>query len=213
MQWEWHLTTEKAWPVQGEPGSKQPHGGLTFFLDLKSPARRGATSPASRRFPPAQNKERPLVEGFSYLNPRIEQLWRKTSGDPLSRVNPHTGLALKDDPAVAGIMIWNENDLTGHFGLLFLGGKSTPWHRKLYLQKQDAFCARTGLKPSELDATWLEQDDFFTWAEEHIVHRNVYTKPTRGANSLAHCDRELGYSAIADCPVKPCCRAITLAMA
>jgi hypothetical protein len=62
---------------------------------------------------------------------------------------------LQDDPAVAGIMIWNENDLSGHFGLLFLGDKNTPWHRKLYLQKQDAFCARTGLKPSELGATWL----------------------------------------------------------
>ncbi len=28
------------------------------------------------------------------------------TGDLLTRVNPHTGLALKDDPAVAGIMLW-----------------------------------------------------------------------------------------------------------
>ncbi len=47
----------------------------------------------------------------------------------------------------------------------------------------------------------LEQDDFFTWAKDHIVYRNVYTKPTRGATSLAHCDKELGFSAIAECPV------------
>jgi beta-galactosidase len=53
----------------------------------------------------------------------------------------------------------------------------------------------------------LEQDDFFTWAScrtrqaDHVVYRNVYTKPTRGATSLAHCDKELGYSAIAECPV------------
>ncbi len=53
----------------------------------------------------------------------------------------------------------------------------------------------------------LEQDDFFTWAScrtrqaDHIVYRNVYTKPTRSANSLAHCDHELGCSAIAECPV------------
>jgi hypothetical protein len=67
-----------------------------------------------------QNKQRPLVEGYSYLNPRIEELWRKTSQQLVTRVNPHTGLTLKDDPAVAGIMIWNENDLTGHFGLAFL---------------------------------------------------------------------------------------------
>jgi hypothetical protein len=101
------------------------------------------------------NKQRPLVEGYSYLNPRIEELWRKTSKDLVTRVNPHTGLALKDDPAVAGLMIWNENDLTGHFGLAFLPDKNNPWHRQRYLQKQDAFVARTGLKPADLFATWL----------------------------------------------------------
>jgi beta-galactosidase len=47
----------------------------------------------------------------------------------------------------------------------------------------------------------LEQDDFFTWSKDHVVYRNVYTKPTRGANSLAHCDKELSCSAIAECPV------------
>ena len=36
---------------------------------------------------------------------------------------------------MAGIMIWNENDLTGHFGLQFLRNKNVPWHRSLYLQK------------------------------------------------------------------------------
>lgn len=103
----------------------------------------------------AHNKERPLVEGYSYLNPRIEELWRKTSKELVTRVNPHTGLALKDDPAVAGIMIWNENDLTGHFGLAFLPDKNNPWHRNLYLEKQTAFAARTGLKPADMFATWL----------------------------------------------------------
>ena len=44
LTWEWHLTAEKAWPVEGEPGAKQPHGGLTFFLDLKAAARRGCTA-------------------------------------------------------------------------------------------------------------------------------------------------------------------------
>jgi hypothetical protein len=103
----------------------------------------------------ARNKQRPLVEGYSYLNPRIEELWCKTSKDLVTRVNPYTGLALKDDPAVAGLMIWNENDLTGHFGLSFLPDKNNPWHRKLYLEKQNAFVARTGLKPADLFSTWL----------------------------------------------------------
>ena len=35
----------------------------------------------------------------------------------------------------------------------------------------------------------------------HVVCRNVYTKPTRGATSLAHCDKELNYLTITECPV------------
>ena len=47
----------------------------------------------------------------------------------------------------------------------------------------------------------LTQADFFTWSGNHVVYRNVYKKATRGAISLAHCDEQLGYSAIAECPV------------
>ncbi|MGA2499184.1 MAG: glycoside hydrolase family 2 TIM barrel-domain containing protein [Tepidisphaeraceae bacterium] len=47
----------------------------------------------------------------------------------------------------------------------------------------------------------LAQEDFFTWSGDHIVYRNVYRKATRGAVSLAHCDLDLGYSAITQCPV------------
>ncbi|MCY3017914.1 MAG: hypothetical protein NTW87_02630 [Planctomycetota bacterium] len=47
----------------------------------------------------------------------------------------------------------------------------------------------------------LAQQDFFTWSKDHIVYRNVYRKATRGAMSLAHCDEELGCSAVSQCPV------------
>jgi beta-galactosidase len=47
----------------------------------------------------------------------------------------------------------------------------------------------------------LDQPDFFTWSKDHVVYRNVYRKATRGALSLAHCDEQLGYSAIAECRV------------
>ncbi len=96
-----------------------------------------------------------LVEGFSYLNPRIKELWRKTSEAFVTRVNPYTGLALKDDPSVVGIMVWNENDLTFHFGNAFLADKNTPWHRAIFLEKLKAFAARTGLSERECETTWL----------------------------------------------------------
>jgi hypothetical protein len=47
----------------------------------------------------------------------------------------------------------------------------------------------------------LDQPDFFTWSKDHVVYRNVYRKATRGALSLAHCDEQLGYSALAECRV------------
>lgn len=95
-----------------------------------------------------------LAEGFSYLNPRIEELWRTTSRELVTRVNPYTGLAVKDDPAVMGIMLWNENDLTQHFGNLFLGDKDTPQHREVFLALLEQFAQRTGLDRDELGRTW-----------------------------------------------------------
>ena len=47
----------------------------------------------------------------------------------------------------------------------------------------------------------LDQQDFFTWSKDHVVYRNVYRKATKGAVSLAQCDQDLGYSALAECPV------------
>jgi beta-galactosidase len=47
----------------------------------------------------------------------------------------------------------------------------------------------------------LDQADFFTWSGDHVVYRNAYLKATRGAMSLAHCDEQLGYSALTECPV------------
>jgi beta-galactosidase len=44
----------------------------------------------------------------------------------------------------------------------------------------------------------LDQPDFFTWSGDEVVYRNVYSKPTRGAVSLAHCDQALRYSALAE---------------
>jgi len=43
--------------------------------------------------------------------------------------------------------------------------------------------------------TGLEQHDLSFWNSDHVVYRNIYTKPTKGALSLAHADDKLGYSA------------------
>ncbi len=47
----------------------------------------------------------------------------------------------------------------------------------------------------------LDQADFFTWAPDEMAYRNIYSKPTKGAISLADCDEQLAYSALAECRV------------
>ncbi len=47
----------------------------------------------------------------------------------------------------------------------------------------------------------LGQDDFFTWAGDHIVYRKPYRKAQSGAISLIQCDEGLDYTALTLCPV------------
>ena len=46
----------------------------------------------------------------------------------------------------------------------------------------------------------LEADDFSFWAPDHIVYRNAYRQPERGANSLVQCGPEVGDSALLEVP-------------
>lgn len=47
----------------------------------------------------------------------------------------------------------------------------------------------------------LQNRDFFTWGPDHLVFRNAYVKPTRGAKSLMQCGSRLEYSALVEIPV------------
>lgn len=54
------------------------------------------------------------AKGFSYLNPRIEELMHGFNDAYLGRVNPYSGKRWADDPSIVGILLTNENDLTHH---------------------------------------------------------------------------------------------------
>ncbi|MCL2711259.1 MAG: hypothetical protein FWE95_10300, partial [Planctomycetaceae bacterium] len=47
----------------------------------------------------------------------------------------------------------------------------------------------------------LQQKDFFTWTDGHILYRDAYKKPARGAKSLLQCDNRLENSAVVEVPV------------
>jgi hypothetical protein len=83
--------------------------------------------------------------GFNYVNPRIEALMQQFSDRYLGRVNGFTGLALKDDPAVAAVLVTNENDLTTHFGSRMLPNANNPFHQGLFEESARRFSQSAGL--------------------------------------------------------------------
>ncbi len=98
-------------------------------------------------------KEGSLV-GFNYYNKAIQGLMVEFNAQYLSHVNAYTGLAYKDDPAIMGLLITNENDLTTHFGNLMLPDKDNPVHNALFDASVRAFAETHGLPYNRTWRTW-----------------------------------------------------------
>lgn len=93
-------------------------------------------------------------KGYCYFNDRITQLMKQFNRMYLSHVNRYTALAYKDDPAIMGLLITNENDITSHFGNLMLRDKNNPYHNAIFEAEAKEFAARHGLDPDKTLRTW-----------------------------------------------------------
>jgi hypothetical protein len=93
-------------------------------------------------------------KGYCYFNDRIEQLMKDFNAKYMSHVNKYTSLAYKDDPAIMGLLITNENDITSHFGNLMLADKNNPWHNRVFEGRVRAFAQRHGFKSDQTGRTW-----------------------------------------------------------
>ncbi|MHC4741506.1 MAG: cellulase family glycosylhydrolase, partial [Planctomycetota bacterium] len=93
-------------------------------------------------------------KGYCYFNDRITQLMKQFNQKYLDHVNRYTGLAYKNDPAIMGLLITNENDITSHFGNLMLRDKNNPWHNRIFEVEAKDFAARYGLDPAKTMRTW-----------------------------------------------------------
>ncbi|MBN2137173.1 MAG: hypothetical protein JW720_05155 [Sedimentisphaerales bacterium] len=93
-------------------------------------------------------------KGYCYFNPRIEQLMKDFNDKYLNHVNKYTHLAYKDDPAVMGLLITNENDITSHFGNLMLADKNNPYHNRIFEAAARAFAEAHGLDAGGTMRTW-----------------------------------------------------------
>jgi hypothetical protein len=114
--------------------------------------------------------------GFSYINPKLIELMKEFQHQYLSHVNRYTGLAYKDDPAVVGVLITNENDLTCHYGLYFLADKNNPVHKQLYDREMLAFARSTGLPGDKIWRSWEPGPSKYVLNEmEHRFNRKMIT--------------------------------------
>jgi len=93
-------------------------------------------------------------KGYCYFNERIEQLMKDFNAKYMTHVNRYTSLAYKDDPAIMGLLITNENDITSHFGNLMLADKNNPWHNRVFEGRVRAFARRQGLDAGRTCRTW-----------------------------------------------------------
>jgi hypothetical protein len=77
-------------------------------------------------------RQQGLGKGFNYVNTSLEKLMLKFADQYLRRTNGYTGKKYTDEPALAAVLITNENDVTFHHGAAAFSEKSNPIHAKLY---------------------------------------------------------------------------------
>ncbi len=91
------------------------------------------------------------LKGYNYVNPSIEKAMLRFDEQYLTHKNAYTGIAYKDEPAVVGLLLTNENDLTQHYGNALLPDKKVPLHNKRYMDAAAAFAKDNDLP---LDKVW-----------------------------------------------------------
>jgi len=101
-----------------------------------------------------KGKDQGVLNGFNYVNPSIQTAMKRFNQAYVTHVNPYTGLAAKDEPAIAAMLITNENDLTHHYGNALLPDKQVPQHNRWYTAQAEQFARRWGLPKDQVWRSW-----------------------------------------------------------
>jgi len=128
--------------------------GIYVWLDLVYGRTLTEKDGVAAGFDEIKRNHHSTVWGFSYFNRDVQRLMQEFQHHYLSHVNRYTRLAYKDDPAIAGLIITNENDLTGHFGNDMLPDKKNPVHNAIFTRDYKAFAQQTGLPQDRVWRTW-----------------------------------------------------------
>ena len=94
------------------------------------------------------------LKGFNYVNASIEAAMRAFNEAYLGHVNAYTDVALKDEPAIAAVLLTNENDLTEHYGNALLPNQDVPRHTARYLAQAQAFATAQRLPHDRVWRSW-----------------------------------------------------------
>jgi hypothetical protein len=123
---------------------------------------------------PKRNQGVGTVWGFNYVNPDLMDLMKEFQHQYLNHVNPYTKFAYKDDPAVLGVLITNENDLTFHFGNSLLPATRNKVHSEIYMREAGKFAEQTGLPAAKVWQSWLPgPSKIFLNDLEHRFNRSM----------------------------------------
>lgn len=139
------------------------------------------------------------LKGYSYVNTSIQKAMQRFNEAYVNHRNNYTGLRYKDEPAIAAMLITNENDVTHHFGNSLLPDKKVPKHNAIYMRQAEAFAATNGLPkdktwrswehgPSKLFLNDLEQRfnvEMIAYLRAQGVKAPIVTTNTWGANPLS----------------------------
>jgi Cellulase (glycosyl hydrolase family 5) len=96
------------------------------------------------------------LRGFNYVNASVQKAMQRFNEAYVNHLNHFTGLRYKDDPAVAAMLLTNENDVTHHFGNWLLPDKNVPHHDALYMAQATAFAEEYRLSRDKTWRSWEE---------------------------------------------------------
>lgn len=128
--------------------------GIYVWLDLHDGRQLNKADGIEQLDELRRGKDGADLRGYNYVNPSIRRAMQETSIGLLTRVNKYTGVRYADEPAIAVVLITNENDVTHHFGNSLLGDKGVPWHSAAYMREAGAFARKWDLPEQKVWRSW-----------------------------------------------------------
>ncbi|MDB5324934.1 MAG: hypothetical protein JWM57_503, partial [Phycisphaerales bacterium] len=131
--------------------------GVYVWMDLHvgRPFRPGDNIPGFDEMTLNKKTGNRQAKGFNYVNPRVTELMKDFAKQYLTHVNKYTKTKYVDEPAVMAVLITNENDITDHYGTIFLPDKKLPDVKAMYDALRNPIVKARNLNFNNAWQTWL----------------------------------------------------------